>query len=86
MLEAICTILGLIQGVLVAINKRSNWIFYLLQMAGLFIFSLINHLYGDMINDAVYFAIGIVGLIRWGQKKTAGLRRRGQRNGCCIRF
>lgn len=77
MLEGICTVLGLIQGVLVAFNKRSNWIFYLLQMAGLFVFSLMNRLYGDMVNDAVYFIIGIVGLIRWGQEKHSRITSAG---------
>ena len=77
MLEGMCTVLGLIQGVLVACNKRSNWIFYLLQMAGLFIFSLVNRLYGDMINDAVYLVIGTVGLIRWGQEKHSRITAAG---------
>ena len=71
MLEWICTGLGIVQGVLVAVNKRSNWIFYILQMAGLFIFSAINHLYGDMANDAIYFVIGVIGFIRWGQKEKS---------------
>lgn len=69
MLEIICTILGLIQGILIALNKRSNWFFYLLQMAGLFVFSWINHLYGDAVNDAIYFVIGIIGYARWGNQK-----------------
>lgn len=71
MLEWICTGLGIIQGILVAVNKRSNWIFYILQMAGLFIFSAINHLYGDMVNNTIYFGIGIIGFIRWGQKEKS---------------
>ena len=66
--EGVCTVLGLIQGVLVAINRRSNWIFYILQMLGLFIFSSLNHLYGDSINSLVYLIIGIIGFIRWGKE------------------
>ena len=42
------TILGLIQGLLVMLNKRSNWIFYILQMLFLIVFSAMNHLYGDI--------------------------------------
>ena len=61
MLEWVCTVLGIIQGVLVAVNKRSNWIFYILQMVGLFIFSSIHHLHGDMANNAVYSIMGVIG-------------------------
>ena len=70
-LEGICTILGLVQGVLVAINKRSNWIFYILQMLGLLIFSFLNHLYGDVANNAIYLIIGIIGFIRWGKEEKS---------------
>lgn len=68
LLEGLCTIFGLVQGVLVAINKRSNWIFYVMQMGGLLIFSLINHLYGDAVNSLIYLIIGVVGFIRWSQE------------------
>ena len=67
-LESLCTILGLVQGVLVAINKRSNWIFYILQMAGLLVFSMLNHLYGDATNSLIYLIIGIIGFVRWGRE------------------
>ena len=68
MLEGVCTALGLIQGVLVALNWRSNWIFYVAQTIGLFIFSWLNHLYGDMVNNAIYFVFGILGFVLWGRK------------------
>ena len=45
MIEIGATILGLIQGILVMLNKRSNWIFYVLQMLLLIIFSIYNKLY-----------------------------------------
>lgn len=63
------TVLGLIQGLLVMLNKRSNWIFYILQMIFLLIFSLINHLYGDVSNSIFYLIIGIVGFILWDKNK-----------------
>lgn len=59
------TIFGLVQGYLVMINKRSNWIFYVLQMIFLIIFSFINHLYGDIFNNSIYLIMGIVGFILW---------------------
>lgn len=68
-LEIGATVLGLIQGVLVMLNKRSNWIFYILQMAFLIVFSIINHLYGDVVNNSIYFVMGIIGFILWNKNK-----------------
>ncbi len=70
-LEMGATVLGLIQGVLVMLNKRSNWIFYILQMAFLIVFSVINHLYGDVVNNSIYFVMGIVGFILWNKSETS---------------
>lgn len=66
-LELGATILGLIQGVLVMLNKRSNWIFYILQMIFLIVFSCINHLYGDVANNSIYLVMGIIGFILWNK-------------------
>ena len=63
--EVCATIFGLIQGVLVMYNKRSNWIAYVIQMAFLIVFSAFNHLYGDVVNNSIYFVIGIIGFILW---------------------
>lgn len=66
-IEITATILGLIQGILVMFNKRSNWIFYALQMIFMLIFSLYNKLYGDVINNTIYIIVGIIGFITWGK-------------------
>ncbi len=68
-LEISATISGLLQGILVMFNRRSNWIFYILQMIFLICFSLQNRLFGDVINNSVYLVMGIFGLILWQQKK-----------------
>ena len=65
------TVFGLIQGVLVMLNKRSNWIFYILQMIFLIIFSTLNHLYGDIANNSIYLVMGIVGFILWNNTKES---------------
>lgn len=70
-LEEGATILGLIQGVLVMLNKRSNWIFYILQMLFLIAFSLINHLYGDVVNNSIYLVMGVIGFILWNRGKES---------------
>ena len=76
-MEIAATILGLIQGVLVLLNKRSNWIFYILQMLFLIIFSCLNHLYGDVLNNSFYFVLGFIGYIYWGkdQKEIAKTKK-----------
>lgn len=70
-LELGATILGLIQGVLVMLNKRSNWIFYILQMIFLIIFSSINHLYGDVTNNSIYLIMGIIGFVLWNKNNKS---------------
>ena len=74
MIEIICAIIGLIQGVLVALNKRSNWIAYIVQMVLLFVFSLINNLYGDAGNSLIYIIFGIIGLIYWGKNSNRKIK------------
>ncbi len=69
--EVGATAFGLTQGVLVMLNKRSNWIFYISQMIFLIIFSLINHLYGDIANNSFYLIVGIIGFILWSNKKES---------------
>lgn len=44
--EILATVFGLIQGILVMLNKRSNWIFYSLQMLFLVAFSIDFRLWG----------------------------------------
>ena len=39
MIEILAVIFGVVQSVLVMLNKRSNWIFYVLQMILLAVFS-----------------------------------------------
>ena len=70
MIEIGATILGLIQGILVMLNKRSNWIFYVFQMLLLIIFSSINKLYGDIVNNSIYLIMGIIGFILWNKSNN----------------
>lgn len=75
------TMLGLTQGVLVMLNKRSNWIFYIIQMLFLIMFSVINHLYGDIANNSIYLVMGVAGFMLWKKKdsskivKASGMER-----------
>ncbi len=66
-LEIGATVFGLIQGILVMFNKRSNWIAYTIQMLLLVLFSLSINLYGDVINNSIYLVLGIIGFILWNE-------------------
>lgn len=65
MIEILAVIFGIAQSVLIMLNKRSNWIFYILQMIFLVIFSYNVHLYGNVILNIVYVMFGVVGYINW---------------------
>lgn len=54
------------------LNKRSNWIFYSLQMFFLVLFSIGAHLWGDVVVDSVYFFVGIGGFSLWRRGGIAG--------------
>lgn len=75
-LEIGATISGLIQGVLVMLNKRSNWIAYSMQMILMILFSLSMHLYGDVTNSAIYLVLGIIGFIIWNKKDEKDIKKR----------
>ena len=57
MIEIICAVLGLVQGVLAWLDKRVNWLVYALMMIFLIIFSADNRLWGDVFQNAIYFVI-----------------------------
>ena len=73
-LEIGATIFGLIQGVLVMLNKRSNWIAYSIQMLLMIFFSLLMNLYGDVVNSSIYLILGIIGYIIWNKKSEKDIQ------------
>lgn len=73
-LEIGATIFGLIQGVLVMLNKRSNWIAYSIQMLLMLMFSYSMNLYGDVTNSAIYLVLGVIGFIIWNKKDERDIK------------
>lgn len=71
MLEVLSMVFGLIQGVLVMLDCRSNWIFYTLQMVFLVLFSIDMRLWGDVAIDSIYFFLGIGGFFLWRKGSQA---------------
>ncbi len=69
------TVFGLIQGLLAMLNKRSNWIFYILQMLFLIVFSILNRLYGDIANNSFYLILGVIGYIMWNNKDSSKITK-----------
>lgn len=65
MLEIFTSCCGLIQSILIMLNKKENWIFYMLNILALTIFSFTAHLYGDVIENIVYVIFGLLGLLTW---------------------
>ena len=65
MFEIIATALGLIQGVLAMLNKRSNWLVYATQMVALVFFSYQAKLYGDMWQNIFYFFFCLYSWWEW---------------------
>ena len=80
--EIAAVLLGLAQGVLVMLGKRSNWIFYTLQMAALTAFSILSRLYGDTVSSLFYFCLGIVGFALWHKDKARPIRTCSPRERC----
>ena len=79
MIEIIASVLWLIQWVLIMMNKRSNRIFYILQMIFLVIFSYFAKLYWDMGLDLLYIWFGIIWYIsRW--KKESKIEKLSNKN------
>lgn len=71
MLEVLSTVFGLTQGVLVMLDRRSNWIFYTLQMFFLVLFSIDMHLWSNVTIDSIYFFLGIAGFFLWRKSSQA---------------
>ena len=59
MIEIICAVLGIVQGVLAWLDKRINWLVYALMMIFLIIFSADNKLWADVLQNTIYCVICI---------------------------
>lgn len=68
MLEIFTAICGLLQSILILFHKKENWIFYMLNILTLTIFSLWSKLYGDVLENLVYVIFGLLGLLTWYSK------------------
>ena len=71
MIEQLATIFGLIQGALILFKRKENWIFYMGNIILLTIFSFEAHLYGDVAENLIYVAFGILGTLTWYSKTIA---------------
>lgn len=71
MLEIFTAFCGLIQSVLIMLNRKENWIFYILNIGSLTIFSFFAHLYGDVAENLIYIVFGILGLSTWYSTKIS---------------
>lgn len=65
--EIIAVILGVLQSILILLNRRSNWYFYIGQMVALAVFSFLIGMYGNVMLDFLYIGFGVWGLVTWGK-------------------
>ena len=63
--EILATFFGLIQGTFSLLNKRIHWIFYLLQLIALVIFSWNEKLYGDVVISLIFMVFCVLGFFFW---------------------
>ena len=71
MLEIFTSICGLIQSILIMFNRKENWIFYILNIGSLTIFSFYAKLYGDVTENLIYVIFGLLGLMTWYSEKIS---------------
>lgn len=64
-IELFSAICGLIQSILVMFKRKENWVFYLLNIVTLTIFSFQAKLYGDVVENSIYMLFGLLGLVTW---------------------
>lgn len=65
LLELISTGTGLLQGGLILINKKENWIFHIIMCVTLTMFSAGVNLWGDVVENVIYLGMGIFGCAIW---------------------
>lgn len=71
MLEIFTAACGLIQSVLILFKRKENWVFYLLNIGALTVYSFYVHLYGDVLENIVYAVFGLLGLFTWYSDKIS---------------
>lgn len=67
--ELIATVTGIIQGILIMLNKKSNWVFHLISNICLVVFSFYTKLYADGFETSLYVILSVWGLISWYKVK-----------------
>ncbi len=70
-LEIYGTAFALVQGALILFNKKESWVFYCAYTLAFLVLSVYFRLYGDVIENATYIIMGIVGVVGWyGSEKV----------------
>lgn len=71
MLEIFTAACGLIQSVLIMFKRKENWVFYLLNIGTLTIYSFYAKLYGDVAENLIYVIFGLLGMCTWYSQTVA---------------
>ena len=71
MLELFTAACGLVQSVLVLKKRKENWVFYLLNIGALTLYSAHVRLWGDVVENLAYVLFGILGFCTWYKVRVA---------------
>lgn len=71
MLEIFTAACGLVQSVLIMFKRKENWIFYLLNIISLTVYSFTVALWGDVLENIIYIIFGLLGLCTWYNKNIS---------------
>lgn len=71
LVEIFTAICGLIQSVLIMFKRKENWIFYLLNIISLTVYSYSVSLWGDVLENSVYIIFGLLGFSTWYSKNIS---------------
>lgn len=67
-LQWMATVFGLLQGLLILLKRKENWIFLLAQSVTYMVWALGSNLYADVLEQSVYIVLSILGFSIWYQK------------------
>lgn len=71
MLEIFTVVCGLLQSILILFKRKENWIFYLLNIISLTVYSVTVSLWGDVLENTIYVIFGLLGLCTWYSKNIS---------------
>jgi nicotinamide riboside transporter PnuC len=64
-LQWMATGFGLLQGLLILLKRKENWVFLLAQSVTYVVWALGSNLYADIVEQSIYILLSILGFSIW---------------------